>query len=89
MFRYLLLGIAAIGLSGCMETSGPSFNGPSGTGQHRKMQPIVGRLPAKSIRPYHRRQTASLASSVAQLGGCALRSVNIWRLIVRSICYDA
>jgi hypothetical protein len=31
MFRYLLLGIAAMGLSGCMETAGPSFNGPSGT----------------------------------------------------------
>jgi hypothetical protein len=30
MFRYLLLCIAAIGLSGCMETAGPSFNGPSG-----------------------------------------------------------
>jgi hypothetical protein len=31
MFRHLLLGILAIGLSGCMETAGPSFNGPSGT----------------------------------------------------------
>jgi hypothetical protein len=30
MFRYLLLCIAAVGLSGCMETAGPSFNGPSG-----------------------------------------------------------
>jgi hypothetical protein len=30
MFRYLVLCIAAIGLSGCMETANPSFNGPSG-----------------------------------------------------------
>jgi hypothetical protein len=30
MVRYLLLGIAAIVLVGCMETSGASFNGPSG-----------------------------------------------------------
>jgi hypothetical protein len=30
MFRYFLLGIAAICLSGCMETTATSFNGPSG-----------------------------------------------------------
>jgi hypothetical protein len=31
MSRYLWLGITAIALSGCMETAGPTFNGPSGT----------------------------------------------------------
>ena len=31
MFRNFLLGIVAAALSGCMETAGPSFNGPSGT----------------------------------------------------------
>jgi hypothetical protein len=31
MFRWLLLCVAFIGLSGCMETAGPSFNGPTGT----------------------------------------------------------
>jgi hypothetical protein len=30
MFRYALLCLAAIGLSGCMATAGPSFNGPTG-----------------------------------------------------------
>ena len=30
MLRCLLLGIAAMSLSGCMETAGSSFNGPSG-----------------------------------------------------------
>jgi hypothetical protein len=30
MFRYALSCFAAIGLSGCMQTTGPSFNGPTG-----------------------------------------------------------
>jgi hypothetical protein len=30
MLRHLLLGIAVMAVSGCMETAGPSFNGPSG-----------------------------------------------------------
>jgi hypothetical protein len=31
MFRYLVLGVVVAALPGCMETAGPSFNGPSGT----------------------------------------------------------
>lgn len=31
MFRYLGLCIMAVSLSGCLETAGNSFNGPSGT----------------------------------------------------------
>jgi hypothetical protein len=30
MLRYLSLGIVIFGLTGCMETAGPSFKGPSG-----------------------------------------------------------
>ena len=30
MFRYALSCFAAIGLSGCTQTTGPSFNGPTG-----------------------------------------------------------
>ena len=30
MFRMVLFCLVALGLSGCMETAGPSFNGPTG-----------------------------------------------------------
>jgi hypothetical protein len=30
MFRYVAAFLAAVCLSGCMETAGPSFNGPTG-----------------------------------------------------------
>jgi len=30
MFRIVLFCLAALSLSGCMETTGPSFNGPTG-----------------------------------------------------------
>ena len=30
MFRQFFVGIVAVALTGCMETAGPTYNGPSG-----------------------------------------------------------
>jgi hypothetical protein len=69
MFRYLMLCIAAVGLSGRMETAGPSFNGPSGAALNtaKCSQSSVG-----CLQKHHR----SVADNIRLLIAKAIRAVS-------------